>query len=218
MIKNNPTKGLLMYSFYSSKGNLSIGLLIILAFGAGALISGNNFVFDMFLLASIGIFPYLIMMAMGGKDALLWEKFRASMPVKRKNLVALFYLSVILATIAGLLIGAVILGIIFIVHEDIMHNVIKAAFGQLAYPLGVVLLMTGLVFPIGSTKFGASRGEVFFTICLLVAAGVILLVSALGNILYLPSVVMSLSMVGVGAVALVISYQITNRIYAKMDF
>jgi len=218
MVKNNPLKGLLMYSFYSSKGNLSIVLLIILAFGAGALISGNNFVFDMFLFATIGGFPYIIIISMGGKDASLWEKFRVSMPVKRKNLVALFYLSVILATIAGLLIGAVILGIIFVVHEDIMHNVIKAAFGQLAYPIGVVLLMTGLVFPIGSTKFGQTRGEAFFTVCLLIAAGAMVFISALGNILYLPPVVTPLLTVGVGVVALAISYHITNGIYAKMDF
>ena len=50
MIKNNPTKGLLIYSFYASRGNLGIALLMTFAMGVALLITGNHTVYAIFLL------------------------------------------------------------------------------------------------------------------------------------------------------------------------
>ena len=218
MNHNNPTKGLLMYAFYSVRRNISIALLLVLTLGAALLITGNVTVYTFFVFVAILAFPYLIIVSMGAKNALKWEKYRISMPIKRGNLVASFYLSVLIATIVGLLVCGVILGISMLLHDDLLHHVIKTAFVQLSYSFGVVLLMTGLLLPIASTKFGEGRGEAFFTVCFFIAVGVMLLISFVGGRAELSPVAISLAQAVTAVVAFVVSYPITNRIYEKMDF
>jgi len=218
MNHNNPTKGLLMYAFYSVRRNISIALLLVLTLGAALLITGNVTVYTFFVFVAILAFPYLIIVSMGAKNALKWEKYRISMPIKRGNLVASFYLSVLIATIVGLLVCGVILGISMLLHDDLLHHVIKTAFVQLSYSFGVVFLMTGLLLPIASTKFGEGRGEAFFTVCFFIAVAVMLLISWAGGRAELSPLAISLAQAVTAVVAFVVSYPITNRIYEKMDF
>ncbi|MCL2565402.1 MAG: ABC-2 transporter permease [Defluviitaleaceae bacterium] len=218
MMKNNPTRGLLMYSFYSSKGNIGVALLLILALGITLLITGSTTVYAFFTLVAIGIPPYIIMIKMGAKNQTQWEKFQISMPLKRKNIVASFYLSIVIATFAGFLLCGVILGIGLVFHEGLMEHVIKTAFGSVSYIIGIALLMAGLLLPIGSTKFGENKGEVFFTLCLGIAAGIVLLIQWAGGKVDIPPAIISLSQIVIALTALVISYYITSKIYAKMDF
>jgi len=218
MIKNSPTRGLLMYSYYTSRGNMGLALLLILALGVALLITGNHVVYSFFALASVGVLPYLIMIRMGAKNQLKWEKFQVSMPVKRKNLVASFYLSILIATIAGFLLCGVILGIGLIIHEGLLEYVIETSFAQVSYVIGIALLMGSLLMPIGSTKFAENKGELFFTICLGGAVAIALLIQWIGGRVGLASAIISLSQIVIAAVVFVISYHVTSKIFAKTDF
>jgi len=218
MPRRNPIRGLLVYSFYAAKGNLQISLLVTLAMAVALFITGHTVVYNFFVLAAIGLPPYILMMRMGAKNQPQWEKYQVSMPIKRKNFTAAIYLSVLFALIAGILLCTVLSIFSFILHDYILHHVIKTAFGQMAYLVGIVLLMFAIIVPIGSTKFGESRGEIFFTICLAVALGVMLLISWLGNRAGLSQVIISASRVAISAVSFIISYHITNKMYSKIDF
>ena len=218
MTRRNPTIGLLMYYFYSAKGNLQISLLFALATGVALFITGNTIVYNFFVLATMGLPSYIIMIRMGAKNQLQWEKYQISMPIKRKNFTAALYLSVLAALVAGLLLCVVLSSVTFIFNEELLHHVIKTAFETMAYVAGLVLLMFALLVPIGSTKFGESRGEVFFTICMIGAIVISLLISWLANRAELSQVIISLLQVAISAVAFIISYHITTKIYSKIDF
>jgi len=218
MAMKNPTRGLLMYSFYSLRGNISIGLSLILALGIVLLITGNITVYVFFVVLSIGYLPFLVMMAMTNKKSQKWEKFQISMPVKRKNVVANFYLSISIASIAGLLLCAIILGIGIIIHENVLIFVIEGYAGHPSSIFGAALIAAGLFLPIGSTKVGADRGEVFFTICMLVAFFSMLLVSMIGESAGISLAIISLIQIGASAIVFIISYCVSCKIYAKLDF
>ena len=218
MKTNNPTRGLLMYSFYSARGNIGVAILVALAMGVALLITGNTVVYTFFVSVAIGIPPYLIMMKMGAPNQLQWEKYQVSMPVKRKNMVAAFYLSILLAAIFGLLLCVVILGVGFILHESIAEVIIETAFSQLSYILGLALLMGGLLLPIGSTKVAENRGEAFFSICLGLAIGITWIISWVGIRAGISPVIMSLSRVIISAIVFIISYYIVSNMYSKNDF
>ncbi|MCL2827387.1 MAG: ABC-2 transporter permease [Oscillospiraceae bacterium] len=218
MKTNNPMRGLLTFSFYAASGNMSIAALFTLAMSAALLITGNLTVYAFFVLVAVGTFPYTIMAAMGGKNAPKWEKFQLTMPVKRKDVVASIYLSVLLATIAGLLLAGIILGIGFVLHEGLLEHVLQTAFAQFAYVFGVVLIMAGLLFPIASTKAGESRGEAVFTGCLFAAGFIMILISWAGGRADILPWIISLSQVAIAVVVFVISYLLTKKMYAKMDF
>jgi len=207
-----------MYSFYSARGNVGLAVMVALAMGAALLITGNPIVYSFFPIVAIGIPPYLIMIKMGAKNQLQWEKYQASMPVKRKNMVAAFYLSILIAAIFGFILCGIILGASVILHESIAEIVRETAFGQVSYALGMVLLMGGLLLPIGSTKVAENRGEAFFSICLGLAIAVMLLIQFGGNRAEISPAIISLSQVIIPAVAYVISYFVVSNMYAKNDF
>ncbi|MCL2426751.1 MAG: ABC-2 transporter permease [Oscillospiraceae bacterium] len=218
MNRTHPIRGLLIYSFYSVRSNLQIALLLTCALAVALLITGNTWVYNFFVLSAIGIPPYLIMISMGAKNQLQWEKYQASMPLRRKNMVAAFYLSVLSAALVGLVLCGVVLGVSFIFHEYMLHHVTETAFGQPAYVFGMALLMFALLAPIGSTKFGETRGEMFFTVCLGGALGIMLLISWLGSRAEMSAAVISLLQLIIATVAFVVSYHITSKIYADTDF
>jgi len=218
MKTNNPTRGLLMYSFYSARGNIGVAILVALAMGVTLLITGNTTVYTFFVGAAIGVPPYLIMIKMGAKNQLQWEKYQVSMPVKRKNMVASFYLSILIAAIFGLLLCGIILGVGSILHESIVEVITETAFGQVSTVFGMVLLMGGLLLPIGSTKVAESRGEAFFSICLGLAIAIMFLISWVGGRAEISPAIMSLSQVIISAVVFVISYYVVINMYAKNDF
>ena len=197
---------------------MGLALLLILALGVALLITGSPGVYSFFSVAAVGILPYLVMIRMGAKNQLKWEKFQVSMPLKRKNLVASFYLSILIATIAGFLLCGIVLGIGFVLHESLLEHAMDTAFGSVTYVIAIALLMAALLLPIGSTKFGENKGELFFTVCLAAAVGVALLIQWVGGRAEFPAAVISASQVIISAIAFVFSYYITSKIYAKIDF
>jgi len=80
------------------------------------------------------------------------------------------------------------------------------------------LLMAGLLFPLACTKVGESRGEMLFSICLLVAIGNVFLMQRLGVRLEWSGDMIVVMALAVALVVFVISYFIVRRIYAKVDF
>ena len=113
---------------------------------------------------------------------------------------------------------AIILGIGIVIHESVLIFVLEAYAGQPPFIFGAALLSAGLFLPIGNTKVGANRGEVFFTICMLIGAFPMFLISMIGESAELSLAVISLIQIGVAAIVFVISYCVSCKIYAKSDF
>jgi len=197
---------------------MGFAFLIILVLSAALLITGNQSVYLFFTSVAVGALPYLIMMKMGAKNQLQWEKLQISMPLKRKNMVVSFYLSILIAMLAGLLLCGIILGIGIALHATLLEHVASTAFASIANIIGLTLLMAGLILPIGSTKFGENRGELFFVICMGIAIGIVFLINYVGSSAGIQPVFISLAQIVISAIVFIISYYFTRKIYAKMDF
>ena len=215
----SPVRGLVNYIFQAAKGNLIICLLLTGALATALLISGQVVIIGFFIMTAVGSFPYMVMMGMGGKNANKWERFQITMPIRRKDMVNSFYVSILLATVAGIPLVAIVAVIIPILHVDMFEYGAFLTFANLTIRFfSIPLLMSGLLFPSANTKAGEGRGEALFTICLIVAVGNTLLMTWLVNRFELPGdYTDAILALAVSLVAFLISYFITRRMYAKMD-
>ena len=217
MRKTNPMIGLLRYFYYDSGGNIKIAVVFVLIMGIAALITGNFFVKNIFSLVSIAGIPYLLIMKMGGKNYPKWERFQLTMPIKRSHLIGSQYLCILLGALAGLPLVILIGTINFSIREIDYAFTIELA--NILATFGMPLTMAGVLYPLSSTKFGENKGEIFFLVGIAAAVGIDLLARTfIGNILEWPYELASLVSFAAAVTIFVVSYFITSKQYANMDF
>jgi len=219
MRTKNPIKGLLIFTFFSVSKSLSTNLVICLLLAGGFLISGQVALYGMFtFIATLGICMSVIM-GLASKEG-KWERFQLTMPVSRSGLLLMQYMSVLLVAILGAFMLAIVIAIgTFMLTHDVMFNDgLVRALMDASYLPGMPLLMTGVCFPLASTKFGKDRGGSILTISMLVSAGIMVLVPQAGYRLGLPIDIISALVLAVSVAVFVVSYFITKAMYAKSDF
>ena len=220
---NKPLKGLLSLMLHGVNDTLAIIALACVGLGAAMLITGDSVFLNFFVMASICVFPYIVMMRMGGATMNSWERFQIAMPISRRDQVNSFYVGILLASVVGIPLVALVSLTAPLLHEGIFgyqYPAMAILVTTTAVYLSMPLVMAALIFPLAVTKLGEGRGELLFTICMFGAVGNGLLVPWLVNRFDLPMGLYLGGMLtlGVGVVAYVISYFITQRLYAKLDF
>ena len=143
-----PQKGLLVYLFHSVIGSLILVLLLCFVMAAALLITGNPLVYTLF--GGIGILgpSYVLLIGMGGSKYGKWERFQISMPITRSDLVTSQYLSMVLASIVGILFVAVITVISYQMHASLFDYTLAIALINILAVIAVPLFMLGLLFPL----------------------------------------------------------------------
>ena len=216
MRTNNPMRGLLSFFYYSSRGNASILLLLCVALAIAALITNHHMINNVFSGVAIGGLPYVIVIGMAQKNYSKWEQFQLTMPVRRCQLIGSQYLCIFLASLVGIPLVVLVKILSFSLH-DIEYNLVTALLNHLLV-LSMPLVMTGVLYPLASTKFGSNKGEIFFAIGLAAAIGYTWAMSWIGARLDWSVELTSVVALGAALVIFLGSYFITKDIYEKTDF
>jgi len=221
----NPMKGLLVYSFYASSKIITSVVLLFLVASIVILVLGeilpfslvgDNSIYGSAIGFVLFLIPYVVMTMSG--DTTNWERFQIAMPVSRKQLVASFYISVIISQIIAILVLAIITGLWLALQEGMLDAIIATGPISFAHGLGMPLFMAALLFPLAITKVGYNNQSTIFLVSMF--ASVIIFVAVgwiIGNI-DLSTGGSMLLLFATGAIPFIVSFIITKRLYAQVDF
>jgi len=216
MKTKHPMRGLLTFSFHASLGNASLALLSSIVLLIVFLATGGVFFFNMLVIVSLLMVPMLVISSMGDKDG-KWERFQLTMPIKRGDLLGMQYLSVVVSLLIpiALVIGAI--GIGPLLHEAPFDSAVSGILATLP-ALGMPFLMSGLFFPLATTKIGKGKETGLLTTCQFIAIAVILLAPWASERLSISFYMVGALIAAVSALVFLISYFIARVTYAKLDF
>jgi len=212
-----PMIGLLFFTFHATSRNLSVAYLLSLVVGAIFLVTGNPVLFLLFTFIVMLNVPMSIIMQMGSKDG-KWERFQLTMPIRRGGLLGAQYLSILVAVVFSALLLLAVIGISVVIHEDMFKYGFTGALIEAAYSFGMPLLMTGLVFPLASSKIGQGREASVLSVCMLATMGISVFVPQASNWLGLSTNIITLALGAISVIVFIVSYFITRVLYAKIVF
>jgi hypothetical protein len=139
------------------------------------------------------------------------------MPIKRSQLIGSQYLCMLIGVLVGVPLVVIVGAIKFVIH-DIDYSFVGTLVNTLS-TIGMPLTMTGVLFLLGTTKFGENKGEVFFLFCLVAAVGLDLLITTfIGNILEWHYNISSIISFTSAVIIFITSYSVTSKLYGKIDF
>lgn len=175
-------KGLLKNNFYGMAGNIKIALIFALVLGAALLISGNAAMLNVFCLIPTPIIAVLSMSCLRKESSSKWEKYKLTLPVRRKDIVKSQYISHLILCMGGTAFVALFLSITVFIHGN--------QYFYYGFRDAITLIMGGgiLAILIGAFAYplyylwGAGKTEVISVLSVLGAAAVIAGISALVNI------------------------------------
>jgi len=219
MRTNNPLKGLLKFLFYSASGNFLVIFPICILLSAIFLITGNSFFFMMLVITAMLTLPMMIITNMAAKDG-KWERYQLTMPITRTHLLKMQYYGVLLISlIAALLVIATIgISIALTPNQYLFEYGFARAIIDSLFSLGMPLLMTGLTFPLATSKIGEERESSMLTISMFFTLGINILLPHIGNWVGLSTDMISVVAFAVSVLIFIISFFITRVLYNIKDF
>ena len=218
MKTNHPMRGLLIFSFHAASGNASLVLLASIALAVIYLITGNQFFFSMMPLVGLLMFPMMVIASLASKDG-KWERFQLTMPIRRGGLLGMQYLSVLGALIIAIALVVVTIALSIFLGNGALHgHDFVTGLRNIMLVLAMPFLMSGLCFPLASTRFGQDKGPAILTFCQFVAIGIILVAPWTSEQLGVSLHMIGALFLAASALLFIISYFITRMLYAKMDF
>lgn len=222
---NKAIIGLIMFLFQSAHGNISITLMASSIIGVAFLFTGNSVFHTFFILMAVLMPPYSIITSIAGgyvsKYSSKWERYQIAMPVRRKDVTLSQYSCIIIASLVGIPFIIIITGITIALHDnllEIVNRVISSTVSNFSISIGIVLLLGALFFPLTCMKISKNKGESLAFVCLFFALVIISLISWMGFSLKLSQYTISLMRIFVSIIFFVISYHVTQKLYAKLDF
>lgn len=218
MRKNSPVKGLLNFSIHSSSGNFLIALMLCILIGMALIVTGNVALYSFFVAAAIGFPPMFFMMGSAGSGkSSKWERFRISMPVRRKDVITSNYLGVIATMVVAVPIFVVFSGLGVVIHTDLADLIRTSAVHEFVSFFSVALLSAALFYPLVNS-IGGDKGDGLLIVCMLGGIGIMLGISWVGGRVDLADNIISISTLLVSTLTYFASFLITQKIYAKKDF
>jgi len=211
-----PLSGLLKYSFHSASGSLAVILISCLAVGILLIITEHHLIESIFSVIAFGGFAFVVIMKSEGTSK--WEQFQIAMPVKRKDVAIIPYLSIFLASSLGIPIFFMILGVRFFLSGEPIGLMLSAGFAFQSTILSTTLLTAALLYPLACTKVGSRSESGLLVICTIFAIVINGTILVGGNNLGLSDTVVTLMNLTVSGAAFIVSLFITRAIYAKIDF
>lgn len=224
MQSNKTIIGLIMFLFQSAWGNISITLMACSIIGVIFLVTGISSFHTFFIIMAVLMPPYSIITSIAGgyvsKYSSKWERFQIAMPVRRKDVAFSQYLCIIIASIVGIPFIVIITSITIALHESLLEiagKVVSSTVSIFSISIGIALLLGALFFPLTCMRISKNKGESLTFVCLLVASGMIGLVSWAGFSMNLSQYTISLLRITISIIPFVFSYLITQKLYEKLD-
>ena len=216
MKRKYPMKGLLIFSFYAASGNVALLFLVCLLFGGIFLVTAWEFLFSMLVIYSMALFPMLVIMSMGQNDK--WERFQLTMPIGRSTLLRMQYISVVLATIVPTLLVTAVTGLGVLFQGDVLGAGFVMAMRNIAPTLAMPFFIAGTSLPLAASKIGRGRESLVLNVSFFAAIGIMMFAPQIAD-----RVDLSLGMLGVWIAVVsiglfIVSYPVTQRFYARLDF
>ena len=214
----SPTKGLIIFIYYSTIAKLVPLLFLCLALAVATVATGRQYAFMLFRTTALSFLPMAVLMVQLHKSAEKWERLQVTMPVRRKNLLAAQFTALLTVTIIGLAIYAIVVGIATPLHRELLPHGILTASANAALAMSFTLMTAGFMYPLARTTAGEKWGDVIFIICGVAALGLCQLIIWVGSNLGLTVNAKAAAMVIATVVVFISSYFIAAKIYAKVDF
>lgn len=217
MNTTKPLKGLLLYFLYLAGWKLAILYLQVIAWGIAFLMFGHTILHFIFGVNAVAGATLLIITGMGNKE-IDWERFQLSMPVKRSDLVRSQYLSAGLASLIGIPIFVIFTGLSSIWHDGISFTLLSV-FLSITPFLSAPFILSGLLFPLASIRALENKVDGLYALLMLLSFAIPQGVSAGAYRLGGQSMVVASSfMLAISFAIFIVSYFITKKMYAKLDF
>jgi hypothetical protein len=215
MKKKNSINGLILYSLYSSGGNIVLFISISIILGVIYAVTGNESF--SFLLPGIAVttLPCTLMLTSHKESSSKWNRFQLTMPVKRKDVIASKYLGLLLL----LLVGTAIFGM-FTIFAAVLHSgedIVSSVLFIFSLLAGVALLSGGLFYPAVYVFSDESKSEALSIICILGAFGINAGVLWMGDKVGLASNSAAVVCLIVSAVLFALSYSVASKKYSQKD-
>jgi len=212
----NPLKGLLLYLWYYAGGKLIILNIQAIVWGILHLFFNHTLTLMLFGLNAIAGATFILMAGMGNKE-IDWERFQLSMPVRRSDLAKSQYLSVGIVSLIGIPIYIAFVGLSTIWHENVYFT-LSALFISIAPFLSIPYILGGLVFPLYSIPALDKLYDSMFPVSMIVSIAIPQLVIWGASRLGWSMIIASFLLLAVAMLIFVVSYFITRKMYAKIDF
>jgi len=215
MKTKNPINGLILYSLYSSSGNIVLFLSISIILGVIYAITGNDPFSFLPPAIAVTTLPCTLMLTNHKDSASKWNRFQLTMPVKRKDVIASKYLGLLLL----LVVGTVIFGM-FTILGAVMHNgedTTARALFTFSLLAGAALLSGGLFYPAVYVFSDESKSEALSIICILGAFGINAGVLWIGDKANLAPNNAAVACLVVLVVLFAISYSVASKIYSQKN-
>jgi len=111
-------KGLLRNNFYGIIENVKIVIAIVMILGIVLLITGEATLLSAFSLMAPPIIAILMISCLRKESASKWEKYKLTLPIRRKDIIESQYISHTIWSIAGVAVVAVFMAFTVIIHGD----------------------------------------------------------------------------------------------------
>lgn len=216
-------KGLLRNNFYGIVENVKIVIAVVMIFGIVLLITGEATLLPAFSLIAPPIIAVLMISCLRKESASKWEKYKLTLPIRRKSIIESQYISHTIWSIAGVVV-AVFMAFTVIIHGDQyfyygFRDAITLVLGG-----GILAILIGAIsYPL-YYLWGAEKTEVILVIGVIGSIGIVFILTMLvntfsdGNVsdtLYYISLVI---VTAVTIIAYVSSYFISKFIFQKREY
>ena len=217
-------KGLLRNNFYGIIENVKIVIAIVMILGIVLLITGEATLLSAFSLLDPPIIAILMISCLRKESASKWEKYKLTLPIRRKDIIESQYISHTIWSIAGVAVVAVFMAFTVIIHGDQyfyygFRDAITLVLGG-----GILAILIGAIsYPL-YYLWGAEKTEVILVISVIGSIGIVFALTMLvntfsdGNVsdtLYYISLVI---VTAVTIIAYVSSYFISKCIFQKREY
>ena len=211
-------KGLLRNNFYGIVENVKIVIAVVMIFGIVLLITGEATLLPAFSLIAPPIIAVLMISCLRKESASKWEKYKLTLPIRRKSIIESQYISHTIWSIA------VFMAFTVIIHGDQyfyygFRDAITLVLGG-----GILAILIGAIsYPL-YYLWGAEKTEVILVIGVIGSIGIVFILTMLvntfsdGNVsdtLYYISLVI---VTAVTIIAYVSSYFISKFIFQKREY
>jgi len=221
MKMRNPLLGLLTFTFHDVGRNILYILPLPLLLGIAAQILRIDALLVFFQLFAIGSAPYIVMMkvvAMKSVGTLTWDRYQIAMPIKRKNVASIHYLSVLIASLLGIPIIGIIWMVLYVLFGSTLVETLNGGLSTMAAIYSMLLISASVLYPLILSQLGQRNAQGVFLGSVIIGAAVGSGMFGAGNAMGLTDTTLSLIIAGVSGIAFVVSLFITRAKYAKMDF
>lgn len=175
--------GLLRNNFYGMLGNIKLLLAFFIVFGGALLITGNETLLSSFTLLAGPTFALLSFSCLRKETASKWNKYKLSLPVKRKDIIKSQFLSHLAWTIFGVLMAAAIMALTVLIHGNKFFYYGARDAITLLIGSGVLALFIGAISYPMFYLWDAEGSEAIIAISVIVSIGITMGLSWVINVM-----------------------------------